>query len=100
MRTGLIGSRITVLRALELIGGVSVILITLLLYMYLSVEDASNHVKLEPSTSAMAFLILIVPAIVGALGCYIHSVRRKNWALALVFVAGMFNLFFVVASAG
>jgi hypothetical protein len=100
MRTGLAGSNIMNLRTLELIGGSSVVPLTLVLYLYISIQDASNHVPGTLSARAGAFVILVVPSIAIAAGSYAHAVRQKVWALVAVFVGGILNLFLVALSAG
>ena len=88
------------MRVLELVGGIATALLGLFIYVYIDIQDSSSRTPVTLSVRAVAFLMLVVPGIVVATGSYLQALRRKGWAVVLVFAGGLSSLFFVVLNAG
>jgi len=87
-------------RALELIGGGSTALLGLFLFLRIFSEALSLGEPIKPRTDLKVFLILALPGIVVAVGSYFHAIRRKQWAVIVVFIGGIANVALVGLNAG
>jgi hypothetical protein len=100
MRIELVKSSISLLRVLELVGGIATALLGLFIYVYIDIQVSSRRTPVTLSVRAVAFVMLVVPGIVVATGSYLQALRRKDWAVVLVLAGGLSSLFFVVLNAG
>lgn len=79
---------------IELVGGITAALLGLYIYAHVAVKAAAIQTGEGASGQTMitVFLILAVPGLVIAIGTYLQAMHHKNWALALIFIAGGCNL--------
>src|SRR2546427_13029814 len=98
MRTEPIKSSISVLRGLELTGGIATALLGLSIYIYITIKDASIQTVDEPSARSVvvSFLMLVGPGVLIAIGSYVQTLRRKQWGAALVFIGGGLTFYLAI----
>ena len=100
MKPGLGKSTLTLLRALELAGGIATALLGLFLFWRIFAEALSLGEPVKPALDVTVFLKLALPGIVVALGSYLQVMRRKDWGAILVAIGAVSNVVFVVLNAG
>jgi hypothetical protein len=79
---------------LELVAGISVLLLGLWVWLRLILAFGADG-----ESASLSFLMLVVPGFVVGVGCYLQTAYRKLWPIALIFIGGVFNLIFTFAIA-
>jgi hypothetical protein len=87
-------------RTIELAGGILTALLGLLICLHIVIKQESVPVAAKLSDYVIMFLVLGTPGVLVVISTYLQVIRHKPWAVALVFIAGVVNLFFVVLNAG
>jgi hypothetical protein len=93
MRTALNKSSKTLLKALELAGGIGVAMLGLFIFLRIAIKDASLDATIKLTDHIVVFIMLAVPGLCVLVGSYVHSLHRKHWAAALAVIGGAVTLF-------
>src|SRR5688572_28383080 len=82
--------KMTIWRKAELFCGVGCGLLGPLPFFLRHGPDAFELFRRSPGNLADALLLIFVPGLLVAIGCYFHAVRRKTAGLILLLIAGIF----------
>jgi hypothetical protein len=82
-----------------MIGGTAIFGFGLWMWLYALLRDIANGQEVIDRAELIVFMMWVAPAIVVVVGCYIQSIRRKQWPVILVLIGGVGVLPFVAENA-
>ena len=94
MRTELAESVMALSRVIELSGGVGTALVGLIIWLHIFIFDMSHGAQFKLREDAPVFLMFVAPGILVAIGSYLQVRRRQGWAVAVILVGALLNIFF------
>jgi hypothetical protein len=100
MRSELVKSNAAFLRPLQLMGAVITLFLGIAMFLQIYVPDASRDPKVKFSGYIPLAALFIGPSLFVLVGSYVQLRHQKLWAMILLFVGGLWNLFFVAFFVG
>jgi len=82
-----------------MIAGIAAAFLGIVIWVLVVIKAASMREPTDPIAYVVLFLLVGMPGIIVVIGTYLQAIRRKPWAVALVFMGGVGILFFIVLNA-